>query len=292
MIYLNNSATTYPKPQEVIKAISNAFLTYEGDSSRLFNGDSINSDIISMTRKRVAEFFNIKESINIIFTSGSTESLNLLIRGFEYRHKRVVTTVTEHNSVLRPLYRIQKESSIELSFIPCNSDGYIDLEVLKKELSKPFDYFIINHSSNVTGSIQNLEKIGQIVKNSGGFFAVDASQSAGAEYINVQKSEIDFMAFTGHKSLYGVSGCGGFYVSNNIKTVLNPLKVGGTGVRSSEKSQPQELPLYYEAGTKNYIGILSLYHGVSFVEKITIDTIKKHKNRMAFLAYENLKDIK
>ncbi len=292
MIYLNNSATTYPKPPEVINAISNAFLSYEGDSSRLFSGDSIDNDIISLARKKIANFFNIKKENNLIFTSGSTESLNLLIRGFEYQHRRIITTVTEHNSVLRPLYRVQKGSSIELSFIPCDGDGYIDFDVLSKEVSKPFDYFIINHASNVTGSIQNIEKIGEIVKHYNGFFIIDASQSAGAESIDIEKSNVDFIAFTGHKSLYGVSGIGGFYVSDELKKVLNPLKVGGTGVRSLEKTQPQELPFYYEAGTKNYMGILSLYHGVSFVEKTSIEAIKKHKNRMVQIAFNNLKNIK
>ena len=276
MIYLNNAATGYPKPEEVIKTINKYIKSIPVNSLRKGFTEKSN-DLPSLCRKKIGALFNIKNEKNIIFTSGSTESLNLAIKGLNLKGKHVITTVTEHNSVIRPLKHLERDGIIDLSFIGCDSRGYVAPGDIKKEIKNSTAALVINHCSNVTGAVQDLNSIKEILKEKI-IFIVDASQSAGIIPVDVETCGIDMLAFTGHKSLHGLPGIGGLYVRKGIK--IKPLKVGGTGVRSDLLYQPEEIPMYYEAGTQNLPGIISLIAGIDFIFQESIKNIKNHTDKI------------
>jgi len=292
MIYLNNAATSHPKPIEVIEEINKYIKSVPFHSSRT-GLDFQQIDIIQTCRENIRNFFNIGSINNIIFTSGATESLNLAINGLDLSNKHVISTTTEHNSVIRPLKHLEKDGEIELTFIHSDKYGYVDTEKIKNCIKENTKVIIINHCSNVTGSIQDIDSISKIAKNNNIILIVDASQSAGIIPIDVKKLNIDLLAVTGHKSLYGLAGIGFLYISDKIN--LKALKYGGTGIKSSLLYQPEERPLYYEAGTLNLAGIVSLNAGISFIQKTGIKKIENkkisHINRI-INEIKNLKNIK
>jgi cysteine desulfurase family protein len=277
MIYLNNGATSYPKPQEIINSVVNYMNSLPLNPYRSgFNGKD--DHVITSCRKKLCSLFNVKEPENIIFTSGGTESLNLAIMGLNLRNSHVITTVIEHNSVLRPLKHLEKEGFITLSPVNCNRDGSIDPSHIEKEIRENTRVIIVNHCSNVTGEILDLKSISEIAHKKDIIFIVDASQSAGHIPVDVTAWNIDILAFTGHKALYGLPGTGGLYIKNSIR--LRPLKFGGTGIKSELLYQPEELPLYYESGTQNLPGIVSLNAGLDFIFKTGINEIKKKEEAL------------
>ncbi len=275
MVYLNNAATAYPRPSEVISSVS-FFLNSPPFNPSRTGFDNPCNDIINSCRKKLALLFNIPGAERIVFTSGGTESLNLAIKGLPLSDKHVITTATEHNSVLRPLKQLEREGRISLSIISCDKYGYIDPEDIKKEINKNTALIVVNHCSNVTGAIQDIEAIGEISGNNGLIFLVDGSQSAGTTPVSLEK--IDLFAFTGHKALYGLPGTGGLYIREGL--YLNPLKTGGTGIKSELLHQPEEMPLYYEGGTPNLPGIVALSSGLDFILKIGIEKIKEWKEKL------------
>ena len=277
MIYLNNAATSYPKPDTVIKAVMNYLDNIPFHSSRA--GLEIGKeDIVYTCRQKLSSMFNIEKPENIIFTSGATESLNLAIFGLDLKGGHVITTAIEHNSVLRPLNSLLKNEIIELSIVDSDENGYINPENLRDCIKQNTKAIIVNHASNVTGEIQDIKSICEIAHANGCIFVVDASQSAGCIPIDVTNPDIDIMAFTGHKSLYGIQGIGGLYIKSGIR--LKPLKVGGTGEKSESLCQPNELPMYYEAGTQNLPGIVSLSAGLDYILKIGLNDIVNEKNKI------------
>ena len=271
MIYLNNAATSYPKPREVNAAISSYLNEMPFHASRVgFEMQQVN--IVDSCRDKLATLFNVENPRQIVFTSGSTESLNLAILGLSFNECHVITTSIEHNSVLRPLKTLEREGVITLSIVACDEAGYVNPQKIAHAIQKNTKLIVVNHSSNVTGTVLDIKTISRIARSHGIVLLVDASQSAGCVPIDVQQWDIDMLAFTGHKSLYGIPGIGGLYIREGI--VLNPLKVGGTGVRSDLLYQPEEMPLYYEAGTQNVPGIVSLDAGVAFILRTRIDRIR------------------
>lgn len=272
MIYLNNSATSFPKPKEVIESVTSYLNTIPCNPHRSGN-KSVSRNSMEVCRENIALLFNIKDTNRIIFTSGATESLNLAIKGLDLNNKHVITTAIEHNSVLRPLKTLERDNIIDLTIIDCNDEGSINPDSIKKAIKDNTAAIFINHCSNVTGSITDLNAIGNIVKNNNILFIVDASQSAGIIPVDVLNNYIDMLVFTGHKSLYGMQGIGGIYIKENID--LKPLKIGGTGIKSDLLYQPEEMPLYYEAGTPNLPGIISLKSGIDFILATTIKEIYK-----------------
>ncbi len=286
MIYLNNGASSYPKPQEVINAVINYINSVPLNPYRSgFKRPSFIEDC----REKLCLLLNAKERKNIIFTSGGTESLNLAIMGLELRNSHVITTVIEHNSVLRPLKYLERERFIDLSIVKCNNNGSVNPYDIEKEIRENTGLIIVNHCSNVTGELLDLKSISEIAHKKDILFAVDASQSAGHIPIDVTAWNIDILAFTGHKALYGLAGTGGLYLKKGIK--LKPLKFGGTGIRSELIYQPEEFPLYYESGTLNLPGIVSLCSGLDFILKKGIDEIRRKEEALMEKLVSELKDI-
>ncbi len=289
MIYLNNAATSFPKPPEVVKAVSEYMGSVPfhclrtGFIPRLRSfrqagqagQEGGEEDVISACRQKLADLFNAEDASDIIFTSGATEALNLAIRGLDLKGGHVVTTLIEHNSVLRPLRRLEKAGDIELSIVGCDQAGYVNPENIAKNIKSNTKAVVINHASNVTGKVQDLKTISGITSSFGALFIVDASQSAGCIPIDVKADKIDILAFTGHKSLFSMPGIGGMYLGKGLR--LEPLKTGGTGEQSELEDQPDEVPLRYEAGTPNIPGIVSLGAGVDFINKTGLSKIRDRK---------------
>ena len=281
MIYLNNAATSYPKPQNVIDAVLENINDIPFHCARAGLETQV-EDIQWLCRKNIAALFNITNPHNIIFTSGATESLNLAINGLDLKGKHVITTNSEHNSVIRPIKRLEREGTISLSFVPCDGNGIVDIEALEKLINFNTALIAVNHCSNVTGNVNDITTLSNICKTRNIVFLVDASQSAGIIPIDLQKSPADLLAFTGHKSLYGIPGIGGLYIRDGLD--LHPLKVGGTGIKSDLLFQPENRPFYYEAGTPNIPGIVSLNAGVKFILETGLDVLyKKGYDTMKYL---------
>ena len=288
MIYLNNAATSFPKPTTVTEAVTKYLKTTPFHSARV--GFELQSkDPIRSCRKKLATLFKVENPEDIIFTSGSTESLNLAILGLNLFGGHVITTAIEHNSVLRPLKTLEREGKIALSIVDCDSTGYVPPNSIAENIRDNTKAIVVNHCSNVTGETIDLKTISAIAHSKNICFIVDASQSAGCIPINVTEDDIDMLAFTGHKSLYGMPGIGGLYIKKGI--ILNPLKVGGTGIRSELLYQPEDRPIYYEAGTQNLPGIVSLEAGVDFILEEGIDHLRDRKCEITRAMLEEIKKI-
>lgn len=249
MIYLDNAATTLQKPPEVVEAVMYA-MGHMGNSARGVHEESLTaSRIVYSTREAVAKLFHCERADHVIFTSNSTEALNTAILGTIQAGDHVITTDLEHNSVLRPLYRLEREREVSLSFVEADKKGRIRYEDFLKKKRENTRAIVCTHASNLTGNVLDLEKIGEIAKCLGLLFIVDASQTAGVLPIDMQRMKIDILCFTGHKSLFGPQGTGGLCVRPDID--ISPLKVGGSGIHTYDKEQPRELPTRLEAGTLN-----------------------------------------
>ena len=285
LIYLNNAATSYPKPINVINTVKNYIDSVPLNITRSGLEFSQNN-VVKQCRKNLAFLLNIDNPNNIIFTSGATESLNLAILGIEPENSHIITSITEHNSVIRPLKHLERTGEISVSFIKCDKKGLVDPVDIKNKIKKNTKAIIINHCSNVTGQIQNIFKIGEIAKENNIYFIVDGSQSIGNINIDLKKTYIDVFAFTGHKSLFGLQGIGGIYINDKLK--LKPLKTGGTGIKSQLTFQPEEIPLFYEAGTQNIAGITSLNAGCKYILDTTILKIQQKKLKLLNKIYDQL----
>lgn len=287
MIYLNNAATSYPKPKQVEDAVISAIKKPILNSARS-SFDEEDDDVVFQCRILLAKLFNIEDPTHIVFTSGSTEALNLAIKGLNLEGGNVVTTVIEHNSVIRPLKMLEKDGKITITFVECDRYGYVEPDIIRRAIRKDTKAVVVNHCSNVTGTVLDIKQIADIAHSARAVIIVDASQSAGVIPIDCKNWNIDLLAFTGHKSLFGLQGIGGLYIRNGIQ--LNPLKVGGTGVLSEVLTQPEGYPIHYEAGTLNTPGIISLYAGVKFILETGIDKILEHKKQLYSILFEEFAD--
>jgi cysteine desulfurase family protein len=287
MIYFNNTATSFPKPQEVLDAV-NEFNKIPPIHAARVGFEREPDDVIFNCRESLAKLFNVDDPERIMLTSGSTEALNLAIFGLQLNNAHVITTVLEHNSVIRPLKHLERDGAIELTFLECDENSYIDPLAFKTALKPNTKAIVVNHSSNVTGGTLDLQAIAKVAHDGGAVLIVDASQSAGSIPIDCKNWDIDLLAFTGHKSLFGMQGTGGLYIKPGIN--LKPLKVGGTGVKSEVLYQPEDIPLYYEAGTPNMPGIVSLNAGVRFVLEKGVDHIHETKANMIKRMIAELQD--
>ena len=272
-IYLNNAATGFPKPTSVSKAVGELIESPPCDHLR--SGIDTKGNTVDRCRRRIAELFNAPDPSRVAFTSGATESLNLAFKGLALHGSHVVTTAVEHNSVLRPLRTLERNAHISLTIVPCDPFGYVSTDDVAAAIRPNTALVVVNHCSNVTGTVNDIEAVGAVVRRCNAIFLVDASQSAGVYPIDVEKMNIDILAFTGHKALHGLQGIGGIYVRDGVE--ISPLKVGGTGIRSDYPFQPEELPLRFEAGTLNLPGIVSLEEGVKFIEETGMETARRYK---------------
>lgn len=287
MIYLDNAATTYTKPQCVIDAVIDA-MQGMGNSGRGGNLASLNaSRLIFEARIEVAHFFHAASPNNVVFTANSTESLNVVINGLFHSGDHIITTEAEHNSVLRPLYHLEDSLGIELSFLKCNEKGNINISEISNLIQGNTKAIICTHASNLTGNVFDIEEIGKIAKKYNLFLIVDASQTAGIIPIDVKNMNIDILCFTGHKGIMGPQGTGGIIIKDGIS--IRPFKFGGTGISSYLKSQPDHLPTRLEAGTLNAHGIAGLLAAIKYINSIGIDTIHKKESDLMWHFYSSIK---
>lgn len=285
MIYLDNAATTFPKPNEVYSEVEKCLRTYCANPGRGSHDMSLQCEIKIFTcRENLAKLFNIQDPLRIIFTSNTTDSLNIAIKGILKPGDHVITTMIEHNSVLRPLNSL-KNNNIETTILPVDLKGYLNLSHIKNAIKNNTKAIIVNHGSNVLGTVQDIESIGSLAKSLGLIFIVDAAQTAGYCDIDVKKMNIDLLAFPGHKSLLGLQGTGGLYISDNID--LSTLKEGGTGSNSESMIQPDFYPDKMESGTLNAPGIIGLNEGVNFILNKELNEIRSHEiDLMEYLTCE------
>ena len=288
MIYLDNAATTIRKPEEVVRAVTDALCTV-GNAGRGVHDAALDaSRIIFDTRVKLTEFFHGTSPKQLVFTMNSTESLNIAIKGVLEPKDHVITTELEHNSVLRPLYEME-ELGVELTIIPADNHGRICYKDFEKNIRDNTKAIICTHGSNLTGNVVDLEKVGEITKKYGILFIVDASQTAGVFPIDVQKMNIDILCFTGHKGLLGPQGTGGMYVKEGVS--VKPLLSGGSGVQTYSKTHPAQMPAALEAGTLNAHGLSGLGAAVTYLQETGIDNIRKKEQELMWHFYNGIKEI-
>ena len=288
MIYMDNAATTMHKPKEVIDAVVEAMNSMGNAGRGASEAALCASRMIYDTRDRLAQLFGAEDARRIAFTSNSTESLNIAIKGILNPGDHVITTVLEHNSVLRPLYEMEKKGT-ELTIIGCDEKGMPDLAAMEEAVKENTKMIICTNGSNLTGNYVDVAAIGEMAHRHGLIFAVDASQTAGVFPIDVQRMNIDILCFTGHKGLLGPQGTGGIYVKEGIQ--LRPLKTGGSGIQTYSKEHPVQMPTALEAGTLNGHGIAGLHAALGYLEKKGIDNIRKKENELMWRFYNGVKDV-
>lgn len=289
MIYLDNAATTMQKPQPVIDAVVRSMGTMGNASRGTHDGSLSASRRIYETREKLAKLFHCPRADHVIFTANSTEALNLTLNGLFSTGDHIISTDLEHNSVLRPLYRLEKEQGISVSFVPADSCGcvkYVDFERLIRQETRAI---VCTHASNVTGNLLDLERIGRIAKKHQLLFVVDASQTAGVFPIDMERMQIDVLCFTGHKSLMGPQGTGGLCIRPGVE--IRPWKTGGTGIRTYAHEQPKEYPARLEAGTLNGHGIAGLSAALDYIREIGMEKIREKEQQLAYRFYQGIREI-
>lgn len=288
MIYLDNAATTLHKPEAVKKAVAEAF-DMMGNAGRGVSAPALDaSRIIYGTREKLARFFHAENANRIVFTANSTESLNIAVKGLISPGDHVITTVLEHNSVLRPLYEC-RENGAEITVLGCDEKGNISYEEMESAVRADTKAVICTHASNLTGNMIDLRRVGAIAREKGILFIVDASQTAGVYPIDVQRLGIDVLCFTGHKSLLGPQGTGGMYVRTGVE--IRPLLSGGSGVDTYNPHHPAAMPTALEAGTLNGHGIAGLGAAVSYLEETGLDSVREKELSLMWRFYEGVSRI-
>ena len=288
MIYFDNAATSLHKPPQVAEAVCRALQTM-GNAGRGAHEASLQSArTIYDTRALLADFFGLGNPSGLAFTSNSTEALNTAIKGTLNPGDHVITTVCEHNSVLRPLYELE-EKGLALSFVPADKKGRPDYASFEKLIQPNTKAIVCTHASNLTGNLLDIERIGMICKKHQLLFILDASQSAGVFDIDMQKTGIDILCFTGHKSMLGPQGTGGICVREGLQ--IRPLKSGGSGILTYSKKHPEQMPTALEAGTLNGHGIAGLHAAVEFLKQTGLNRIRQKEKSLLQRFYEGIKDL-
>jgi selenocysteine lyase/cysteine desulfurase len=261
LIYLDNAATSYPKPDRVYDFMCEFYKSHGVNPGRSgFDAALEAEQMVFGTRKMLTEFFNGTDPNYLTFSYNASDSLNMVVQGMCEKGDHVVTTNVEHNSVLRPLYHLKHDGIIDVTYVPFDEDGYVDPEDIRKAIRKNTKLVIVNHASNVIGTVQPIGEMGRICREAGVCFAVDASQTAGARPIDVDEMGIDILVFTGHKCLLGPTGIGGSYIRPDIP--IRGTRYGGTGVRSAHPFHLDEFPYRMECGTLNIVGVAGLRAGL------------------------------
>lgn len=272
LIYLDNAATTFPKPNVVYDYMNEFYRRYGVNPGRSgYDMCIATEEIIFSTRKKLTEFFNGTDPERLTFSYNASDSLNMLIQGMVEKGDHVITTKVEHNSVLRPLNHLQRDLGIELTHISFDGKGYVDPDDVKKAIRSNTKMVVVNHASNVIGTIQPVSDIGRVCRDAGVYFAVDVAQTAGAQKIDMQEMNIDMLAFTGHKSLMGPTGIGGSCIGEHVP--IRGTRYGGTGVRSAYPFHLEEFPYRMENGTLNIVGVAGLKAGLEWVQQEGMESI-------------------
>jgi len=292
MIYFDNAATSYPKPKEVLEAIIDFTENIGASPGRSGHRLSIEAGrILYQCRENLAELFNASDPLRIIFTLNITEAINLVLKGLMRAGDHALTSSVEHNSVMRPLRELGK-NGVQVQVIPCSTDGMLEPKDIEKAIKDNTTLILLNHASNVTGTLLPIRSIGEIARKRNILFLVDAAQTAGAYPLDMEKEHIDLLAFTGHKGLFGPTGTGGLVIGErvNIQRII-PLKTGGTGSRSESEIHPDFLPDRYESGTPNIAGIAGLNAGIRYILKRGIKQIYQQELSLTDKLISGLKEI-
>ena len=288
MIYMDNAATTLQKPECVAKAVVNAMNSF-GNAGRGLNDASMGaSRVVYDTREKLCRLFHGENPKQFAFTSNATESLNTAIQGLIGPGDHVITTMLEHNSVLRPLYE-REAVGVELTILRCDTYGNISYEEIEAAIRENTKAIVCTHGSNLTGNLTDIGRIGAIAKKHGILLIADASQTAGLIPIDVQEMQIDVLCFTGHKGLYGPQGTGGIYVRPGVE--IKPLKRGGSGIETYNKNHPAQMPTALEAGTLNSHGIAGLNAALIYIEETGVEHICQLALERMWQFYEGVCDI-
>ncbi len=289
MIYLDNAATTLHKPQQVIDAVVHAMQSM-GNCARGTHEEALDAArTVYDARVRLASLFGCPRVDHVAFTANSTEALNMAINGLIDPGDHVISTDLEHNSVLRPLYRLEAEHGAELSFVPADKLGNVDYADFERLMKPNTRAVVCTNASNLTGTVLDIERIAKTAHSHGALVIVDASQTAGCWPIDMKKMGIDVLCFTGHKGLMGPQGTGGICVKEGIK--IRPFKVGGSGVQSYSRTHPAEYPTRLEAGTLNGHGIAGLGAAAKFISETGVENIHAKERSLMLRFYEGVKNI-
>lgn len=292
IIYLDNAATAWPKPEAVYQTLGSFYREYGVNPGRSGFDRAIEAgDKIEEARRKLTKFFggDEDEPERLCFSYNATDALNLIIQGALKQGDHVITTNLEHNSVLRPVNHLARDKNVEVTFIPFDQCGFIDPEEIQKAIKSNTKLVIVNHGSNVIGTVQPLSEIGNVCREAGVTFAIDASQTAGVIPINMKEMNIDVLAFTGHKALMGSTGIGGLCVRKHVE--LCHTRSGGTGVKSAHPYHLDEYPYRMEFGTVNIVGVSALATGLDWIEEKGIDNIYQHEMKLAQKLVDGLKEI-
>lgn len=280
-VYLDNASTTFPKPKVVTDSIYNYLVNIGGNANRSNHSNALESNReVFFAREKIAKFFNYDKIENVIFTNNITSSLNMLIKGTLKKGDHVITSSIEHNSVIRPIISCKENLGVEVDFVKATADGFInpyDVENLIKNNTK---LVVLTHASNVIGTIQPIKEIGAICKKHNIFFIVDTAQTAGTIPIDFKEINASALAFTGHKSLLGPQGIGGFIIDDDLNKVCDTIMEGGTGSLSHEIHQPNFMPDKFECGTLNMPGIVGLSNAIDFINEVGINNIKEKNSNL------------
>lgn len=290
LIFLDNGATSFPKPEEVYTFMDQFYRNFGVNPGR--SGYDLcmeTGELVEETRKMLTDFFNGKDPNRLCFSYNSTDALNLIIYGMLEEGDHAITTTLEHNSVLRPLYHLYKFNGVDVDYISFDEKGFVNPDDFPKKFKKNTKLVIINHASNVVGTIQPVKEIGKYCRERGIPFAIDASQSAGKIAVDIEELNVDVVAFTGHKSLLGPTGIGGLYVREGIE--IRHTRAGGTGVRSAVRTHLEEYPYRLEYGTLNVMGVAGLYAGLKWIEEKGLENIHEHEMKLTAMLRDGLKDV-
>ena len=290
-IYLDNAATSFPKPKEVATAVYDFMVNNGTSSGRGSYKKAMQSDyIVYECRKLIGKLFNFDNPKKVVFTSNVTDSLNIAMRGILKENDHVITSSLEHNAVWRCLKTLERDINIKIDTVECSKDGITNPQDIKKYIKKDTALIVFTQASNLLGTIQPIREIGAIAREHNIPFLVDSAQSAGAMKIDVKEDNIDILAFTGHKSLLGPMGTGGLIINTDID--IKPLKAGGTGGDSAYEYQPDYYPNHLETGTSNVSGIAGLREAIKFLNKEGIENIHNKEKELTKYALEKLETVK
>lgn len=280
-VYLDNGATSFPKPKVVIDTIIEALNYGSGSLHRSQSRDALNLErSVYDARAVISDFFNFSDIDHVVFTKNTTESLNIVLNGFLKSGDHVVITTLEHNAVVRPLEYLKVNKGITYSMVPLDLEGNLDYDALKIELQARPKLMVATHASNVSGDIVDIEHIGALCAENGVPFMVDTAQSAGVLEVDFEALGATFLAFTGHKSLLGPQGIGGLLIKPGFSGQIEPFILGGTGSVSESSRQPEMMPDKFESGTQNTLGMLGLKAGIEYIRSVGLEQIKTKESSL------------
>ncbi|EKS4345463.1 aminotransferase class V-fold PLP-dependent enzyme [Clostridium botulinum] len=281
-IYLDNAATTYPKPEKVYSSILNYMKNVGASPGRGGYENALTGDrMVYKCRQSLINLFNFNKIGNVVFTSNITASLNILIKSIVEDGWHVITSAMDHNSVIRPLVSLEKSNKIKLDILNCSEEGLINIEDFKNAIKDNTKLVVLSHASNIVGTIQPLETIGKICKEKGIYFIIDSAQTAGVLPLDFQDLNCNALAFTGHKALLGPQGIGGFIIDDKLNNIATNFIEGGTGSLSESTLQPDFLPDKFESGTMNTPGIAGLLAGIEYINEEGLNTIKEREEYLS-----------